>query len=535
MIPTIQLEEHIVRETCNKEILYLHNEKIDLCCPHTLYKDFSLMVKSIYKDAEMTLIHFNLNGATDYILKLAESKDENETITDDIQIFANFPDFFNLIKEYKPRSLELYICSELVFIPPFEDFAGIDIKEISIIVTAYIWTLLMAGVHYEHYRHGGKKEDLYFSNYESKNIVKGDFYISLLSADLLTPDQFAGSYYTPNILSRLCRDFIDSDNLSNYLPQIASILRHDSKVIDDHIDECMCSMVWNTLMWHLENIRVSGIDNITPKTVYTQYKEQQNPLLTAEDYQKAIDSQIDKYIHINLKSSDKAILVYTVERNGEIKLNRYVYKDACDIYNVVGEKYWFRANSDYLGIKEGTRKEITDVWRGDLKNIPIPDISFNLKEYRNIIKLEYELIPEIKEYIEDTVSFEGEMPCSPSNPKGEKKDVLTYPIWTMMILNNYEVCFYLGANSEMDTSTNWFRKQEFMSLTGRKFKQRAFSHNDVLNLMCFITEEEYNNPEFRDKYPKLAAIYKRGLKLYHNYVAYGEQNPMAEVMQGDTR
>ena len=483
-----------------------------------------MILASLYEDTKTAVMVIHLCTATGatidikhlkgkYLLCL--TKGESLTSSTDLTAFNNFPKFLDFIKGYNPSNLSLYTyeyTSPIGTKPIFKDFQPLCPQSLNVYVEQYIWALLMAGIHNEHYNHGGSKEEVAYKEIIDK-VDYSDYKPSLL-ANLVTCDQYASYYYGSTVLKIQEAYIVVDGNISDNLPVIAYMLSHNSRNIDDHISE-IGSEVWDTLIKNLRRFgRLTATDlrKLLPEVVYNAYLNACNKLSDNNDYLIAIAKQLLKYTYNESVDEYDYREVYTLEKGEDGKYTeRLKWANGATVTDLPFEKpLSFNAilndSTDYVAFYKDSH----------LHDFPVK--SFNIDEYKEIIKSEYELLEEVKSYKEE---FEDEILFG---------DMLTTSAWNMAIFNDCEVAFFIGYKEIGDMYTGINEVQEYLSLTGRTFiiNENHPHQNDILYTICFVTEDIYNDSEFREKYPKLAAMYNRGLKLYHEYVAHGEKNPVSE-------
>ena len=528
---------YTAKETIHKSIKYYHKENVNISHKYIgSYMEYCsyLNLNSIYEDDKSCLLYFTLHNVlgdrlssfkSAYLLFLnkADKSTSNATITEDINVFAGFPTFMDTLKYYRPISLRLYTCAENPEKMIAFDFKRLIPKEITTYIKQYIWTIMMAGIHKEHYKHNGKKEDLYFREYSSYNVEKGKSYTKL-PTNLIRIDQYAGSYYNNAFISKLGGKFLRY-GIHLQLPLIAAMLRHNSKVIDDHLDE-VGGMVWDRLMSLLkEDGRFD--EETVPQNMYRQYIKSQNNLQSTEDYLKAIENQLDRHLYYALdykEDTSKAVAIYTFDNNVNSGQGT-LYKLELHGYRTLNGYHpkpisMMTKNSLYLGYKK-TELINMDTMYTQINGCPLPNASFDIEEYKGIIKSEYELIPEIRELMEKQWEEKGQV---------ESED-----LWTMVIFDDYLIAFYLGCKEiEYKTANNssyYLYTHEFLTLSGNKLSIKNSISKAISDKLCHITEKDYKDADFRKNYPKLSYMYEKGYMLYHDYLLYGEKNPMADILK----
>jgi len=263
-------------------------------------------------------------------------------------------------------------------------------------------------------------------------------------------------------------------------------------------------------------------------------------LKATEDYIKAIEEQLPRYI-IDKSDKDisKGVIFYTLENKKSITGNYYVSKVKSYSKSLSDrpiDMEMLTKDSAYLGYKKDNLNIIASAYEDKKSYIKKPDRSFNIEEYKELIKDEYEIIPEVSELIVERRTRRKNWNSDESLSDIEQESPKYADLWTMIIFADLDIAFYLGGEVVQDDFLmDEISAHHFLSLNGKYFKCLASHYGYIADILARITEKDYKNPTFREKYPKICAMYKRGYKLYHEYVAHGESNPMAELLKSETK
>ena len=508
-----------------------------------------------------------------YLLHLKRGEGSTDAIARIESAFKDFPTFYDLLLSYEPTDMSIYAfsghdLSKFELHEKINNHVFGEVYHLDSLLHDYIWTLLLASLHKEYYDNNpnAKVDELYFHDISKQKLQIDKNYFA--KAATVTEFDIYGAGYFRELPLKLPLNIIINrykENIESRLPLIVSMLIHKSSVIDSHISE-LRGTIWAEIELILKSIPIDSEHkyDITPNGLYRLYKDSQDKLETNEDYFKAITKQLTKYVYSTPLVKGKIRVVYTIDKLGNMHLEYCINKVKSQIENYytlnkVREDsvylcYYDINASDYLHTLINNNKKFQGV-KGSFKSFNIEDLKLKIKE-------EYSLISEVKKYrINEEIrcAFDGANGCRACNIAQDcyYKVAHSCPCeetGTMVIFNDYEVGLNLWNKEDEGESSQCggFTKlvpiykelsaagpvyHHYLSLSGNvfisqrpnKFLIDSDSHESKLYVLCYITEGQYNDPKFRDKYPKLAAMYNKLLKVYHEYLAHGEKNPMGEI------
>ena len=507
-----------------------------------------LKVYNTYEDSNMCLILFTLNEATyevakgteyAYILCFDKTRDVDSDI---IENFKDFPGFYKHLLEYKGYNATLYAPREARMeseaLNKGYNALG-EIHYINEIVSRYYWGMFLASIYKEYHKHNpnASKDDLGINKSTPiKNVPdRVDNPYTKIPTNLITFDLYAIGNYTHDINAKIIEGYSYASAISPVLDLLAIILKHHIKFrrlnrgerLEDFISVSSEKMLKNLEEWFLFGL---FDEDLRAETLYEEYEGSNNTLKTNNDYLKAISEQLYKYAYVDDVNEESFRNIYTLDKDNNKKLVN-LYRDGSNIFDT----FDMITTSLYESLHNNDRVEsIVYYDKG-----PLPVKSFNIEEYKEIIKDEYALLPDLKEYMKEYMDGNKDdadyYEYNDSNHliRGINLDFTdlvdpyaesNYPeLCSMFVLNDYEVCFYIG-NKKVKDFTGASIVQEYLSLTGRKFTLNPACRH--IEYLCEVGDKEYKDERFREKYPRLTAMYKRGLKLYHEYCVHGEPDPM---------
>ena len=268
-------------------------------------------------------------------------------------------------------------------------------------------------------------------------------------------------------------------------------------------------------------------DWVIPSFCIIEDEKNSDSCYIVENYSRAIARQLGKYIYNEGLNTKMAIYTITKQDNTPYVLALRLLME-CNFHSCKRLENLLTEDNSYFGLVPFNSGEVSHYF--------IPVKSFDIKEYKEIIKAEYGLIPEITDYIAlgkdaSNISAFGKTAWELTHTDAKSNPDLL----SMLIFSDYDVAFYIGSKEVTTTDptnpsrTYNYLAQEYISITGRKFTLRP-SYSENLKVLCYLAEDTYKDNAFRSKYPKLATMYERGLKVYHKYIAHGEPNPVLEIV-----
>ena len=476
----------------------------------------------------------------------------NERSAANLDIFKDFPNFYKLLTQYNPTYMDLYVYYSTPktvgnLFDKIENPVFGDLYSIEELLCKSIWGLLLAGLRNEYYKNNpnATASDLYGDDLEKHRIAfRRNYYTDIPTVTDF--DLYTCGYYSEMAFNTIERSYSRVDNILAKLPFIVAMALNFNNSVDALIPE-LEGDVWREMMLILKTISPVEDNNydVTPSSLYKLYNSKLDRLESEEDYYKAITKQLTKYIYSKPLKSERTRLVYTVNETNEKTLKWRI--DGESPRNIVkphdilakGDKYLYYYDID-------TKDYLKTIGHRQINNVDEEIIkSFDIEAYKETMREEYSLIPEIKQYRKEEgktcafLSLGGCVACYRSLEADNKRRPECLEAGTMVVFSDYEVGFRLdsepvtelvASNREVVTYHN------FLSVTGGIFRSllpnarhiNSKSHESHTSIICNITEGQYNDPKFRDKYPKLAAMYNKMSKVYHGYLAHGERNPLAK-------